>query len=151
MKINITKKEYETLLKSLLISDWVLHAFSIGEREDTTEFKALQQKIFSFAKDFGMNEYVIYDRDLKSFYHTRKFEDESQFMTYIEDYDDQVFWDELGHRLSIRDISEEYEEEQLSNMDRMERFSKIEDYFEQYSTEFETNGLRRFILNIKKS
>jgi hypothetical protein len=42
--------------QALFITDGVLHSFSIGERTDTKEFQDLEQKILSFAKDFGMDE-----------------------------------------------------------------------------------------------
>ena len=39
MKINITKKEYQTLLDMLYLSDWVLHAHSEEKSEETKSYK----------------------------------------------------------------------------------------------------------------
>ncbi len=59
MEINITKKEYETLLEMLEITDWILHAHKTDMPEETKPFRELEQKIFSLAKDFGYNHLVL--------------------------------------------------------------------------------------------
>jgi len=75
MKIDITKKEYRTLLEILEIVDWVLHAHHPEERSETRKYREIEQKIFSYAKDMGFENLVSYDSQLKRYFYTRKFED----------------------------------------------------------------------------
>ncbi len=58
MKINITKKEYQLFLDMVYLSDWVLHAHSEERTEAKKPYKELEQKILSFANEFGMEEVV---------------------------------------------------------------------------------------------
>ncbi len=139
MKINFTKKEYKALLTVLYISDWVMHSHDTELDPETQKYKDLEQKILSFAKDFGMDDCVERDAKLGGFFHTRNFEDE--VMKFIERYDDNSFWDELADRLADRDFLRKYGEEAILKMTPEERFQKYCDFEDKYNEEFEENGL----------
>ena len=141
MKINITKKEYETLLDILGIADWVLHAHHVKERSDMGKYKELEQKIFSYAKDMGFEELVSYEDLLKGYYPTRKFEETTPGMDFIREFEDDSFWDELVHRLVDRDMLRLVGEERLSSMPVKERFEMEDPVEKRYGEEFYKNGL----------
>jgi len=58
MKINITKKEYRTLLEMIEIANWVLFAHKIEKDPETDKFRELEQKLLSYAKDMGAKHLV---------------------------------------------------------------------------------------------
>lgn len=66
MKIDITKKQYKTLLKLLHLGTWMANAHRTDDRIE--EFDEFEQYVLSFFKDFGMDDSVEYDEDLKMFF-----------------------------------------------------------------------------------
>ena len=54
MKINITKKEYELILNVFEIAEWMMNSYKVEEDSETKKYIDLQQKIFSYAKEFGL-------------------------------------------------------------------------------------------------
>jgi len=142
MEINITKKEYKSLLDILSIGDWILNAHKVGNDPETEEYRKLEQKFYSYAEDMGYGNLVKYDTELKRFFPTKEFEETSKFRDFIDEFENDTFWDELLHRLVERDlIKQEGGVENVMNMDIRERFEKEEPLEKRYATEFEVNGL----------
>lgn len=141
MKINFTKQEYKSLLDILYIADWITSAYDEIENSKPIAYDKLEQKLLSYAKDFGLDDYVEQDKFEERYYPTRLFEDETIAQEIIDQYDNDTFWDELAHRLAQRDIQAKYGREQLAkmNMDQvLEEMSIIEDA---YNEEFEKTGI----------
>ena len=113
MKINITKKEYKTLVEILEIADWVLHAHEIEKSEDTRSYREFSQKIFSLAKDFGFDHLIEYEKQLQEYFPTSEFEDTSPGMAFIEKFENESFWEDLIDRLVQRDLIRELGEEKI--------------------------------------
>ncbi len=143
MEINITKKEYETLLEMLEITDWILHAHKTDMPEETKPFRELEQKIFSLAKDFGYDHLVKYDPELQRFFPTKEFEDTSPALEYIEDFENESFWEDLIERLVERDLIWEMGEENYLALDPGDRIEKEGPHWKKYGDEFETHGIDR--------
>ncbi|TGJ99691.1 hypothetical protein EHO59_17820 [Leptospira semungkisensis] len=140
MKIEFTPEQYETLLKSIAISSWMINAFNEGE-EESNSYAELEQYILSFAKEFGKQEFVDYDVADDIYYPTRKFEDQTDIFDIISDYDNELFWDELIHRMARRDFLEEYGESGLAAMAIEERIEKEAPYISKYEEIFTNQGL----------
>lgn len=140
MKINLTKEEYKTLVKALFLANWVISAYEVGEKPAKKPFSKLEQKILSLAKDFGQDNLVEYDEDLKMYFNTRKFEDEL-LDKFITPYDNYTFWEELIDRLSKRDLFSDYGQTELQKMEEKEIIEKLSQYEDIYSKEFEENGI----------
>ena len=102
----------------------------------------MEQKIYSYAKELGFDKSVEYDSDYEMFSPTRKYEDTSESLDFIDEFQNDTFWEELVHNLIDRDLIKQ--ESSVKNMERMprnkriEQMLKLEDY---YRTEFENNGL----------
>jgi hypothetical protein len=146
MKIEITKKEYRTLLDVFHLADWVLHAYKTEEGPETEEYRNLEQKVLSFAKEMGFEHLVEYDTEIKKYFPTREYEDTSSAMDAIVDYDNESFWDELTERLAYRDLILQEGKDKVLGMNLEERFVKIEALREKYSDEFYRNGLNRVFI-----
>jgi hypothetical protein len=139
MKINITKKQYKTLIKLLHLGTWMANAHRTDDRIE--EFDELEQYILSFCKDFGMDDSVEYAEDLKMFFLTGEFLDESGVEELIDEYDNDTFWDELIYRMAERDLIEKYGKNTVRKMEFKERINKEQPFLDAYGTEFEENGL----------
>lgn len=134
MKINLTKREYRSLMDVLYIADWVMSAFGETGNNKPDPHDQLEQKLLSYAKDFGFDDYVQQDKSAGRYYPTRLFEDETMATEIIDQYDENTFWDELAHRLAQRDIKLKY-----GDMAQVyEEMSIIEDA---YNEKFEETGL----------
>src|SRR5690554_3208405 len=90
-----------------------------------------------------MEDLVTYDQEFGKYYFTKFYEDEAEPMKYIEEFENETFWDELVDRLAKRDVVNEHGLEATQAMDIMERFEALGKYEEYYNDEFEEHGLAR--------
>lgn len=149
MKIHFTKKEFRLLLDYIAIGQWVMHAYDTTAGEQATEHDQLEQKILALAKDFGWEKLVQYDSSGKKYYPTREYEMAEEVTTFLEEYDDEVFWDELCSRLASRDLLQERGREELEKLEFTEQLSLEDEISEKYREEFVNNGLKNLAL-VKK-
>lgn len=140
MKIDITKKEYRQLLDMVEIAEWVLNSRSTGPSDEAKEYSDIYQKILSYAKDMGYENLVTYDKDLDGYFATAEYE-ESEHMRYIEEFEDDVFWEALPHRLAVRDLVKQFGEQKYEEMGFEERVSKLIELESIYNKELEENGI----------
>lgn len=146
MKINFTKKQYETLMKIVYLGNWLANANRNGSDEDPhkEEYEKIEDYIFSFAKEFGLDEFIDHEeRYGDRYYPTRKFEEETDVRELIEEYDSESFWDEAVERFGDRDFLRKHSRKAIEKMDRDERFIKVMDCQEKYEREFRENGIER--------
>ncbi|MHC1745667.1 MAG: hypothetical protein AB9895_00800 [Negativicutes bacterium] len=147
MKINLTKREYQSLMDVLYIADWVMSAFDETGNSKPDPHDQLEQKLLSYAKDFGFEDYVEQDKSAGRYYPTRLFEDETIATEIIDQYDENTFWDELAHRLAQRDIELKYGREQLAEMDMAQVFEEMSIIEDEYNEKFEETGLLNVRVN----
>lgn len=151
MKINFTKKQYENLLKIVYLGNWMANAIHDRSEEDPIDkdLEEIENYIFSFAKDFGLDNYVEYDEGHKKYFPTNDFDELAH--KYIEEYDDDAFWEELSGRLGERDFLEKYPKEEIEKMDKEDHFLKEMDCQIYWEEEFEKNGLKKIGIRKMKS
>jgi hypothetical protein len=140
MKINFTKKEYRLLLDMVEMAEWVLNAHRCNPSDEIKKYSEIYQKILSYAKDMGFENLITYDENLGGYYTTFEYE-ESEYMRYIEEYEDDVFWDALPHRLAMRDLVNEVGEKKYEEMEFVERATKLVELESVYYKELEDNGI----------
>lgn len=139
-KIELTKKQFFTLLKIVYIGNWLANAHRTTDR--IKEYDEITDYIFSHAKQFGFAEYVDEEEAAEGkYYSTRQFEEETEVGFLHEEYNNDTFWEELIERLAVRDTVRNYGEESLAAMDDRERISKIWDAREKYEKIFSEAGL----------
>ncbi|MDO8668642.1 MAG: hypothetical protein Q7K35_06205 [bacterium] len=143
MKINLTKNQYLALMKLVYLGNWLANASRLQD-EQIKEYEEMEGYIFSFAEEFGCNRYVEHEpEDDARYFPTRYFEEEAEVRGLIEDYDNEIFWQEAVDRFGDRDFIKKYGREEIEKMDRDERFIKIMECQEKYEKEFEENGIER--------
>ena len=121
----------------------MLHAHKTEPTPDTQPYRQLEQKLLSRAKDFGLEDWVQYDRRRDEYFPTREFEEASPSMGFIEEFQNDSFWDELLHRLVQRDLVRETGEEAYCNLSFEERFQREQPHEEKWQAELEAHGLDR--------
>ena len=140
MKINYTKKEYRLLLDMVEIAEWVLNAHKYKLSDEVEKYSELYQKILSHAKEMGFENLIAYDKDLKGYFATAEYE-EAEHMRYIEEFEDDVFWDSLPHRLAVRDLVKRVGEKKYEEMEYVERATKLVELESVYYEELEEHGI----------
>lgn len=141
MKINITKKQYEDLLKLVYLGNWVANANRVDDV--LQHFEDLESYIFSHAKEYGLEKYADTDEEDGITYPTRQFEEGTDVQKLIDEYGDENFWDELTDRLGERDFDEQYTEVEQKTMDRDERMTKLYEAIGKWDDEFVEHGVER--------
>ncbi len=147
MKINFTKKEYRSLLDMLDISDWIMTAFETEPSKAVKKYDAVHQKILSFSKEMDCEDIIKQDKTLGGYYPTYAYE-ESEHRQYIENYDEDTFWETLFRRLAMRDLVAQIGKKEYEALDPEERFLKLGKLECFYEAEFEKNGVEN--LKIEK-
>jgi len=140
MKIDFTKNEYRFLLDMVEMAEWVLNSRKTDSSDEVKEYSEVYQKILSHAKEMGFENLITYDENLDGYYATAEYE-ESEHMRYIEEFEDDVFWEALPHRLAVRDLVEQIGEEGYTDMEFEERMSKLVELEAFYYEELEDNGI----------
>lgn len=142
MKILFTKKQYETLVKLAYLGGWIANAHRTGD-DVNAEFEKLEDYIYSFAKDFGMGELFRQGEDGITD-PTREFEE--MLDPYIDEYNDENFWETLVSRFARRDFIKQYGKDTVSGMDFAEMIEKEDPFLKKYDDEFYTNGLKNLYI-----
>ncbi len=140
MKINLSKKQYRTLVKLIYLGTWLANAHRTDDIIE--EFEELEQYIFSFCKDFGMENDFEYDESLKRFYLTDEFIENSGIDKLIDEYNLDTFWEELIHMMADKDLLETYGEKGLKEMDIEKLTEKKILLLDLYEKEFSENGIK---------
>ncbi|WP_375089102.1 hypothetical protein ACDZ29_25320 [Peribacillus sp. RS7] len=132
MKINFTKKQYETLFKMVQYGYWVA-----SDTENNKEFSEMEQYLNSFAKDFGM-EGVQYVKEYEIYDLSRELED--QLHEVIDEYEEGVFRDKLAYHMARKEFAEESENHEYNQEKAFIRIMELE---EKYHLHIEKEGLRK--------
>ncbi len=143
MKITLTKKQYEQLIKIVFLGKWMADATEVDEEKDYTE---IEQYILSFARDAGLEDLVEYDPEYKQYFNTSSFEEQSGVSDLIQRYDDYTFWEELIFRLSYRDLVKKHGTPAVDAMSAEQRLKEQNGYAERYEKEFNEHGLDNLAL-----
>jgi hypothetical protein len=141
MKMNFTKKEYQTLVEMLLLADWVITGHDVEERAATKPYRELRKKVLAHHKEMGMADAFKYSPKEDEYFETAAYEASAPHMRFIEEHNEQVFWEELSSRLAHRDLAAEETicaEGEGSEEERVTRLFEITDRYEE---ELAENGL----------
>jgi hypothetical protein len=149
MKINITKKEYRLLLDIFSIATWVMNSYKYEPDPKSIPYENLEQKFMAFAKDFGFKNLVEYDPKMDTYYPTSEYEKEESDMQFIDEFEEETFWDTLCSELAKRDLIKEMGPEKFKSTNHLEIFEKTDKRAIKYSEEFERNGLKNLIISKK--
>ncbi|MDT8317195.1 MAG: hypothetical protein RQ824_04280 [bacterium] len=151
MKIHFTKKEYRSLLDLITIAEWIMNSHKMGDDPSSEPHEQIEQKILSYAKDFGFENLIAHDKNNDKYSQTREYEDAETFMSFVEEFEEESFWDKLCTRLAQRDLLQELGVEKIKAMDLFERLTKEDEIAVKYNEEFIRNGLKNLIVYNKET
>ena len=128
----------------------MINSIRSGAEDDERieKYQEIEQYIFSFAKEAGLEKYIEFDEKYNSYFPTRALEEDTDLEQYREDYDNEVFWQELADNLGSRDFYKEYGEEEIRKMNQRERFLKNQEFIIKYEEEFKRNGIDNLEINV---
>lgn len=140
MNIEFSKEQYEQLIKVVYLGNWMANASRTDDM--IPEYEDIQEYVLAHAKDFGLENLADGETlEDKKFIPSQELEVSEDIEQLITDYDDEVFWEELIERMTIKDIFSSMGEEELEAMEE-ENFSELyETVREKYEEEFDENGL----------
>ncbi|EMN50150.1 hypothetical protein LEP1GSC088_2589 [Leptospira interrogans str. L1207] len=147
MNIELTRDQYQALLKSLAITRFLYHSI-LDEEEPAADrldsydtFEDMEQQILSYAKAVEASHLVAYDKEEELHYLTREFEEKTDISDLITEYQDSIFWDELIQRLAARDFLRIYDESEIKGMAIEERIEKEAPFISKYEEIFIESGI----------
>jgi len=139
MEINPSREQFETLLKVVYLGDWMVNAIRVPGSY-VPEFEDLEQLLLSLGHRSCFDDVVEFEPALSQFF--LKDEVYEKLQPYIDEYDDEAFWDGLVDRLAERDFAETYGDA-AQRMDQNERFEKLSAFVDKYEAEIEEHGVER--------
>jgi hypothetical protein len=145
MKINFTKKEYQLLVTMIEIADWVLTANDDTEKQETKPYNEIRKKILSHFKEMDMED--CYQEDDGDYYETLEYEQTAKSTQFIEQYNEDFFWEELINKLVERDFYQKFGDQEV---DMETRIAEITAFEEIYVNEINQNGLENVMILFKE-
>ena len=123
------------------VADWVMTAHHADDRAETKEYQALRNKILSFADEMGMKG--CYEKDGDTYYETLEYEENAKQTEFIEEYNEDSFWEQLVTRIVDRDYAQQYGNEKVDFELKVSRMIEIE---KKYADEVNNSGLLNFVI-----
>ena len=133
MQIELTSKEFRTLLDMAYIGNWVLNSTRGEDRFQI--YDDMESKLFALARENGMK---VLAQDWEGTVVPSKAYAEGGIHEAIAYYEDNVFYEILAEELSRRDMG--YADITPEN------YEEITGRMEQYMREFEASGIDRLVL-----
>jgi hypothetical protein len=136
MNVPLDPQQYRKLIELAYLGEWMINAHHDTEYQDEAADKVLQQLL-------ATRPLPDVDRDEEtSEYYMKSDWVEQLYDTYILDYDDHVFWDELTERLAQRDLARQ-RGVSLDEVNRDDDLLELRPLEEHYRQELEEHGIER--------
>ena len=151
MKIDLSKKQYQTLVKCIetvgsiygVMGDMVDEKY----KKISGEIDELSDYVLSFAKEYGMEKIVEEHRGKR--YVNEDYTD--KLMDDIREYEEYAFWDMLVRELARRELAKTIPEEEARNLGEEKMIRKLWDLEEKYWRWVEETGLDGLEVKNKKT
>ncbi|PIS48076.1 MAG: hypothetical protein COT17_00090 [Elusimicrobia bacterium CG08_land_8_20_14_0_20_51_18] len=137
--LKFSKTEYERLLKMVYLADWVINSHRVGDTK--TDYSRLEGKVFSYAGTAGLGKYAEIDRERGVCRPSIEIDEDEEIQNFIDEYDEDVFWEDLCWDLAERDLARRY-----PDCPPEERFTRLCRLYDAYGAEFEASGLENLFL-----
>jgi hypothetical protein len=139
MNIKLEPEEYRKLIELAYLGEWVINAHHDAEYQDDTAGQMLQRLLAArplpeVGRDDETGEYFMKSEWVEQLYDT-----------YILDYDDHVFWDELTERLAQRDLAKD-RGVSLDEINRDDDLLELRPLEDRYRQELEEYGIERLAI-----
>ena len=134
--ITLTDEQLSALTKLVYMGEWLLNS-----HRDTPlpEYEDAIQLVYHAARHAEEQSLIEFDEVARAYTPTREFDEE--IYPFIEEYDDDMFWEEFVDRMALRDLMQRYTIDQLAAMPIEERINLKQPYVMRYEEIFERLGL----------
>lgn len=136
MRIDLSRDQYLTLVKLLQLGNWPL-GLTEANQELVSKAEDLEQYIFSLSRDFEAGDGIYYDEEEEYYYLSEHLRDTVEMI--IDEYEEDVFWDQLTHKLATIDLKREVSIN-ASIEQKINRLFELKARYEKYFLE---NGLNK--------
>lgn len=143
MNFELTPQEYESLLKLAYLGHWMTNGI-MTEEEREKKYDELMKKLYAHAESNACGSFVEYDKKEKVFLPTKTLDEDVAKIR--EEYDNEIFWDELIEKLALRDLLSMQEGKHWYGGDTQEIASIRSGIIKKYIDEFEQNSVNNLIL-----
>jgi hypothetical protein len=149
IQFHLSREELRRLIHLVSIATWVIGAHKTEEDPRAAPYDELEQKLYALAAGHGFagetgdpaEDLLDYAEDLQKYFPTIYF-DEGEARDFIDEYDDDTFWDELTYRLAERDaVHEAGGVERYAELSPIERITRTSRFESLYADEFYEHGL----------
>jgi hypothetical protein len=136
LNLTLTPDQYRKLIELAYLGEWVINAQHDTEYQDDEASEVLQHLLATHPLP-----QVTHDDETGQYYMDSDWV-ERLYDTYILDYDDHVFWDELTERLAQRDLARQrgVSPDDVNRDDDLLELRPLEEHYRQ---ELEENGIER--------
>ena len=124
-----------------MIANWVLHVFETEENPETRDYDQVIQKIYAGAEQMGLGELVTKDEETGACYPTPDYEEESEVMDLLEDFEDNLFWFGMAQRMALKTLVDEEGIETYDELFDETNAAKLRALEARFAEEFYENGL----------
>ena len=142
MNLSLTPGQYRKLLILAHLGEWTVNAF---RKDPDAGFEKAASTVYAQAREAGLEHWVDYDAHGGMYYPSADLEREAH--QFIEEYDDETFWEELVERLAWRDLERRLGKAGVDGMPEPEREEALDQLTERYWREFEAHGIERLLLS----
>lgn len=142
MNIQIDENEVKHLLSALSIYEWVANS---PHEESDSSIDSFCQSILKKLSEAGVKDPVQSENGI----HTVSEEFfQDLFDSYIEPYNDNVFWTDLSSELAQRDLELEYSPKEIKALKPEDVEHRLNRTMDEYDEEFEKNGVDRLFIKM---
>lgn len=137
MKFDLTQEQYQRLVELVYFGEWLVNA---SRTKPIDKYEDIQQYIYSFAKDNDL-PFMNYHKNFDSYELTNEYE--KSIHHYIDEYDENIFLEQLVHKLADRDLFRQIGPvSKLTDAHQELRYELIDKYTE----ELNKNGLKNLVI-----
>ena len=133
--IELSKSDMKMLLMYVYFGDWILTA---TKDHPNLKYEGFYQKILSLMKNNNIEQRIEFENGMYEI--TTELEEE--YNKYIDDYNEETFWEELIEKLARRDLFGKYEKNDIEKMDYISINEKIDKEADKYVKEIDRNGIK---------
>ena len=139
MKIDLTFDQYRDLLALVYLGEWMANAYHNDRRRFLLE--KTQQHIYGAAGDNGCGDWISPDPMAKRLVSTEAME--KALASFIDLYDENVFWDQLAWRLAERDLIRAQGYDTVHEMGDAAYDGALQPHLDRWWDEIDEHGLDR--------
>ncbi|MCG6141101.1 hypothetical protein EHQ23_09525 [Leptospira bourretii] len=139
MNLELNPQETKHLLNALAVFEWVSNSPHEETDPSVDEFiQSILKKLSAEKENPIVSENGLYTISEEYF--------QEVFESYIEPYNDDIFWTDLSTELAQRDLEQKVSAKDLEALSPEDYENKVAKEAEKYDTEFEKNGVDNLFL-----